>query len=142
MNNATPVYLPRRLVNQIMQHAQTAPDAEVCGLMAARAQRPCRLYPMHNVSPTPATRFQMDEREQLDTAAIMRERGEMPYAIYHSHPTAPALPSRHDLEEHGHPELLHLIITLNTRGVLELRAFSLDQDPPVEHPLLLDDSPL
>lgn len=134
----TAVYLPRPLINKILHHAQMSPDREVCGLVAAIDQQPCRIYPVDNASDTPETRFIMDTRQQLDAMTTMRGRGEAPYAIYHSHPKSPALPSMHDIREHNYPELLHLIITLNTKGVLELRAFRLDHERATECALQLD----
>ena len=55
----------------------------------------------------------------------MRDKGETLFAIYHSHPNAPAVPSSADIEHAAYPEALHLIISLNTKGVLELRAFKI-----------------
>ena len=53
----------------------------------------------------------------------MRENGETLFAIYHSHPSAPPEPSIHDLEGLGYPDALYLIISLNIKGVLEMRAW-------------------
>lgn len=132
------IYFPRPLINQILHEAQRSPEREVCGLVAAIHQQPCRIYPVDNASETPETRFIMDTRQQLDAVTAMRGRGETPYAIYHSHPGSAAIPSMHDIREHAHPELLHLIITLNTKGVLEIRAFRLDHERATEYPLKLD----
>jgi proteasome lid subunit RPN8/RPN11 len=53
----------------------------------------------------------------------MREAGEDLLAIYHSHPASPAAPSTIDIAEAGYPEAIYLIISLNTKGVLEMRGF-------------------
>jgi proteasome lid subunit RPN8/RPN11 len=55
----------------------------------------------------------------------MRERGEELFGIYHSHPKTPPLPSKSDLAQAAYPEALYLIISLNTKGVLEMRGFRL-----------------
>jgi len=68
---------------------------------------------------------------------LMRERGEELFAIYHSHPSSPATPSIIDLEEAGYPEALYLIISLNTKGVLEVRGFRLNGHDAKEVPLEL-----
>ena len=64
----------------------------------------------------------------------MRENGEELFAIYHSHPHAPATPSATDLQQAAYPTALYLIISLNTKGVLELQGFRLhrQQVTPVE----------
>lgn len=56
----------------------------------------------------------------------MRNQGEELFAIYHSHPTAPAQPSSADLELAAYPDAVYLIISLNTKGILELRGFRIE----------------
>ncbi len=67
----------------------------------------------------------MDPKQQIDTFRIMRERGEELYAIYHSHSESPAIPSAEDLRLASYPEALHIIISMSTRGTLQLRGFRL-----------------
>ena len=65
----------------------------------------------------------MDGKQHIAAMAKMRDRDEDFFAIYHSHPTAPAVPSKTDLERATYPEALYLIISLNTKGILEMRGF-------------------
>ncbi len=102
-----------------------SPDVEVCGLIAARAGRPIRAIPVSNVSHEPERLFAMDPAGQIDAQRRMREHGEELFGIYHSHPHSPAEPSAMDLERAGYPEALYIIVSLNTRGVLEMRGFRL-----------------
>ena len=53
-------------------------------------------------------------------------------AIYHSHPDSPPLPSSADLAQANYPEALYLIISLQTRGVLEMRGFRLKDNAIIE----------
>lgn len=115
--------LPRTLVNQILRHAQQAAEDEVCGLIGSLAGRPTRLYPVANIASDRSTLFEMEPKAQIDAMRQMRERGEELFAIYHSHPHAPAQPSVRDMQEASYPDALYLIISLNTEGVLEMRAF-------------------
>ncbi len=117
--------LPRPLVNQLLAHAQSRPEEEVCGLIGAHADQPERLYPVANVARTPGRLFQLDPQGQIDAMRAMREAGQTLFAIYHSHPHAPARPSPTDLTEAAYPEALYLIISLNTKGVLEMRGWRL-----------------
>lgn len=119
------VALPRNLVNRLLAHAQQSPEAEVCGLISARAGIPVRVYPVPNAASDPARLFFMEPSAQIRAMATMRERGETLFAIYHSHPHSPATPSARDLAEATYPEALYLIISLNTRGVLDMRGYRL-----------------
>lgn len=117
--------LPRQLVNQILHQAQASPDLEVCGLITAKDGRPRRCIPVPNVSDQPQRLFAMDPKQQIDAQRRMREQGEELFGIYHSHPHSPAEPSDADLEQAGYPEALYIIVSLNTKGVLEMRGFRL-----------------
>ncbi|MBE0511089.1 MAG: M67 family metallopeptidase [Chromatiales bacterium] len=117
--------IPRSLVNQLLRHAQQAPEREVCGLIGARDGQPQSVYPAANLADEPEHLFAMDPAAQIAAMRQMREQGEALFAIYHSHPHAPAEPSLRDVQQAAYPEALYLIISLNTKGVLELRAFRL-----------------
>lgn len=119
------IQLPRTIVNQILSHAQHSPEDEVCGLIASRGGIPCHSYPVDNVSSEPDRLFRMDPKQQIDAMREMRESGEELFAIYHSHPHAPAAPSVADLEQAAYPEALYLIVSLDTKGVLEMQGFRL-----------------
>lgn len=119
------VNLPRAVANRLLAHAMEGGDAEVCGLVAARDGVPSAVYPVRNESGEPARRFHMDPRGQIDAMRRMREAGEELFAIYHSHPAAPAIPSPADLAEAAYPDVLYLVISLGTRGLLEMRGFRL-----------------
>ena len=119
------IQLPRSLINQLLHHAQQAPETEVCGLISAQNGEPMHCYPIANVATTPQRLFAMDPTEQIAALRDMRERGETLFAIYHSHPHSPPQPSATDLAEANYPEALYLIISLQTRGVLEMRGFRL-----------------
>lgn len=131
------VRLPRRLVNDVLAQAQQQPQQEICGLIAARDGRPCSLYPITNRLHSPS-RFHMDEAEQISAFRQMRDAGETLFAIYHSHPHSAALPSATDLRESAYPDALYLIISLDTKGVLELRGFRLNDQRAMEIALELD----
>ena len=119
------VTLPITLVNRILTHAQHSPETEVCGLISARGGVPDVVYPITNVSDAPQRLFSMEPAAQIEAMRRMRETGEELFAIYHSHPHAPAQPSARDLEEAAYPEVLYLIVSLDTKGVLEMRGFRL-----------------
>ena len=137
--NSPDIQIPRKLTNQLLHLAQLSPDFEVCGLISSQNGVPSRCYPVVNVAEHPQQRFLLDAGQQISAMAKMRELGEELFAIYHSHPAAPAQPSSYDLEQAGYPEALYLIISLNTKGVLEMRGFKIDRKIAVEIPLSLSD---
>jgi proteasome lid subunit RPN8/RPN11 len=115
--------LPRRIVNQLLDHARAAAGRETCGLISVYDGLVRRAIPVANVAPRPEYRYAMDPAGQIAALRAMREAGEDLLAIYHSHPASPAAPSPIDIAEAGYPEAIYLIISLNTKGVLEMRGF-------------------
>ncbi len=119
------IQIPRKITNQLLHLAQISPEIEVCGLIGSKNGLPSNCYPVKNTAEHPQQRFQLDAEEQISAMTKMRNQGEQLFAIYHSHPTAPATPSVTDLELASYPEALYLIISLNTKGVLEMRGFKI-----------------
>ncbi|HEX6928425.1 MAG TPA: M67 family metallopeptidase [Gammaproteobacteria bacterium] len=124
------IELPRTLVIALLHDAQRTPDREVCGLIATRDRQVLRAVPVHNAAMDPRHLFDMDERELIDAMKTMRANGETLFAIYHSHPDAAPEPSRVDIERAGHPDALHLIISLQVKGVLQMRGWRLNGETP------------
>ena len=117
--------LPRALVNQILAHAQQNPDEEICGLISSKNEVATKYYRIGNVAPDKTHHFEMNGAEQIAAMKKMREQGETLMAIVHSHPDAPAIPSAWDEASNGYPDAYYLVVSLNTKGVLELRCFLL-----------------
>ncbi len=135
--NRPPAEIPRALVNELLHHAQASPDVEICGLIGGRAGVALTCYHARNTAATPASRFCLDAKEQINIMRTMRERNEDLFAIFHSHPRGPATPSRLDVELAAYPDALYLIIALHTRGVLEMRGFRLASDKQLHEVELL-----
>lgn len=132
------IQLPRKLTHQLLQLAQAEPEQEVCGLVGADANGlPVSCYPIQNSSETPHNRFSLDASQHIAAMKAMRDKNEHLFAIFHSHPHAPAEPSRLDIEQAQDLNTLHLIISLNTKGVLELRCFSIEAEQVTEVALCL-----
>ena len=133
------LYLPRPLVNRLLTHAQKSPEIEVCGLIANDKTNQKFYYPIENISPQPDNRFLMDASQQINAMKLMREKQQELFAIVHSHPKSDALPSQLDIQENDYKDAYYLIISLNTRGVLEMRAYCMQQDGMQEVELILED---
>ena len=115
--------LPRNLVNQILTHAQQHEHTESCGLISAAGGSPAHYYAVKNIASDPSTRFEMEPKQQIAAMKHMREHNEDLLAIVHSHPQSPPVPSANDMQDAGYPEAYYIIVSLNTRGVLEMRAY-------------------
>lgn len=115
--------MPRPFATKLLFEAQKRPDEEVCGLVSTDEQGHFHLYPIANTATDRRRQFRMDEHEQITAMKHMREAGQSLLAIYHSHPDTPPEPSARDLDELGYPEAVYLIISLNIKGVLEMRGW-------------------
>jgi proteasome lid subunit RPN8/RPN11 len=133
------IQIPRKITTQLLHLAQISPDFEVCGLIGSKNGLPTHCYPIKNSAEHPQQRFLLDAGQQISAMSKMRELGEDLFAIYHSHPTSPALPSTHDLELAAYPDALYLIISLNTKGILEMRGFKIYHKTATEIPLIMID---
>lgn len=126
----TRLTLPRPLVNTLLAQAQTSPDHEICGLIGRTiiddTMPATEAYPIDNIAAEPAHRYEMDPAQQIDALRTMRDHQQELYCIYHSHPASPARPSAIDMREAQYPDCIYLIISLNTQGVIEMRAFYID----------------
>jgi proteasome lid subunit RPN8/RPN11 len=132
------LYLPRPLVNKILAHAQKNPEIEVCGLIGNSASEQKDYYPVDNISNNPSCRFLMDASQQISAVKKMRDKQQQLFAIVHSHPTTNATPSQLDIDENSYKEVFYIIISLNTKGVLEMRAYTQQQNSMQEVDLILE----
>jgi len=135
------VRFPRTIVNQLLHLAQKSPDEEICGLISRDRTGFRKCYPVANASGDRKHLFALDPQGQIAAMRNMRERGEELAAIYHSHPDAPPLPSMADVEQHEYPDALYLIVSLGTKGVLEMRGFRIRNHVIEEVPIGLEDEP-
>lgn len=123
-NKNTVLELPRPLINQILAHAQQNPDEEICGLISSKNNNATKYYRIANVAENKARHFEMSGPQQIAAMKTMREQGEALMAIVHSHPEAPAIPSKLDKESNNYPDVYYLVVSLDTKGVLQLRCYT------------------
>jgi [CysO sulfur-carrier protein]-S-L-cysteine hydrolase len=129
--------LPRPLVNKILAHAQSNTNMEVCGLIGNDATGEKIYYAIDNISNNPNCRFLMDAPQQINAMKKMRDKQQQLFAIVHSHPSADAKPSQLDIAESNYKNVFYVIISLNTTGVLEMRAYTQTNDAMQEVELTL-----
>tara|TARA_R110001606_G_scaffold399310_1_gene584776 strand:- start:106130 stop:106540 length:411 start_codon:yes stop_codon:yes gene_type:complete len=120
----TAVKLPETLVNQLLLMVQQSPNNKIGGVVGVRGRRSF-CYPIDVTSSDAHGPFSVNANDYLTAIKMMAKKGQTLFAIYHSHSTSVALPLAIELEGADYPDALYLIISLNTRGVLDLRGFSL-----------------
>ena len=106
--------MPRRLAIQILHEAQIAQPDSITGVVGARGAEPSSFI----------------KAPDADFAA----RGEVLWARLWSNPTAPAVPTADQLGPG-----LYLVVSLNIKGVLEMRAWELRAGAPFERVIKVQD---
>jgi [CysO sulfur-carrier protein]-S-L-cysteine hydrolase len=122
------IQLPRQIVNKILAQAQAKEELEVCGLVSLNNDNKMKLFAITNTATDSSHFYEMDPRETIQAMKTMRDEKSELFAIYHSHPSTPATPSKADIEKAGYPDALYLIISLNTKGVLELKGYKIQHE--------------
>jgi proteasome lid subunit RPN8/RPN11 len=95
---------------------------EACGVIAAEAGVPVRVYPMVNADASPTT-YRLDAKEQLRVFDELDDRGWDLWAIYHSHTHTEAYPSKTDRSQAFYPDSRYLVLSLQDRDAPVLRSF-------------------
>lgn len=108
-----PLVLPRSLAIRILHEAQIAQPESIRGSVAARGGEPVS--------------FHLQGRAVPDGATV--------WAELWSQPLAAAVPRADELKD----GVLSLLVSLNTKGVLEMRAWRLIGGAPVEQVLKIRD---
>ena len=122
------ISIPRTLANRLLTLAQLKPDTEVCGLISNNTQNKYQVYPVKNIAENSHNVFEMDPQQQINAFKLIREKQQTLFAIYHSHPDSDAIPSAKDLKDATYKDALNIIISLNTKGVLDMRAYFYKKD--------------
>ncbi|MBF0154455.1 MAG: M67 family metallopeptidase [Magnetococcales bacterium] len=116
--------IPRSVVNHILGHAQRTAPLECVGILSGNGRLVTGWHPLPNLHKDPR-RFLADPEAQITLFRELRTADREVVAIYHSHPTGPLAPSHDDLAQTAYPDALYLIVSLETRGCLELGGFLL-----------------
>lgn len=108
---ASPLVIARRLAIQLLHEAQVAAPQAISGIVTAQDGEPLHYLP----------------RERL--------AGQTVWASVYSNPEAPAVPDAQQLAA----QALTLMISLNTKGVLEMRAWVQQNGAPLERAVSIRD---
>jgi proteasome lid subunit RPN8/RPN11 len=108
------------VIEALREAARTAHPDECCGLVTGKPGLIEAVVPARNVSPHPATSFEIDPGTLMRTHREVRDRQRQVIGHYHSHPNGSAQPSRRDAARATHNGQLWLIIAAG--GVTAWRA--------------------
>jgi proteasome lid subunit RPN8/RPN11 len=132
--------LPRRLRDEIVEHARRDHPDEACGVIAGPEgqEEATRLIPMINADRSP-TFFRFDAQEQLKVWMEMDDNGEEPVVIYHSHTATEAYPSRTDISYAWEPNAHYVIVSTREWDsvVPEIRSYRIIDGVVTEEPITI-----
>lgn len=121
--------LPRRLRDEIIEHAAQEAPKECCGLIAGHGNVATRVIRCTNASATPEMRYELKE---VRTVLEIEDAGEDLVAIYHSHPRSPAYPSPTDRRDAHWPDAFYVLCSLRSgRAAAELYAYRIKEHDAV-----------
>lgn len=106
-------------------HARENPAEECCGLLAGGDGLITRAFTAANVSPNPATSYEIAPREIFDRIREMRTSGLELLGIYHSHPATTNEPSPRDISQAYYPDAAYFILSPKPDAPRPVRAFSI-----------------
>jgi hypothetical protein len=118
--------IPRKLAVRLLHEAQISPDAPVEGLVGAKKNEACSCYALSGA----VTRAELLQKVQA--------QAETPWAWYRSNPQQPAAPIEGD-KFVATDRAYSLIISLDTKGVLEMRCWDWSSGQPVEREITIKD---
>jgi [CysO sulfur-carrier protein]-S-L-cysteine hydrolase len=124
--------LPRRVAVRILGAAQSAQPGRLAGLVGADLEGPAAFFPLRNVAAQP-------ESAILYSTDELAQRGLNLWAYVTSHPTQSAEPAVQDFMTCPFPNEVQLVVSLSTKGVLEMRAWQLRGGVPRERVLKIRD---
>jgi [CysO sulfur-carrier protein]-S-L-cysteine hydrolase len=107
---------------EIVEQALREFPNEACGLIAAEAGVPVKVYAMTNADASPAT-YRLDGKEQLKVFDELDDHGWDLWAIYHSHTHSDAYPSETDRRLAFYPDSRYLLLSVADRDEPVMRSF-------------------
>ena len=121
---------------EIVEQALREFPNEACGVIAAEAGVPVKVFAMTNADASPVT-YRLDGKEQLTVFDEIDERGWDLWAIYHSHTHTEAYPSETDRRLAFYPESRYLVLSVADRDNPVIRAFFIREGEVEEEELIV-----
>lgn len=106
-----PIFIRRRVVRAMLDHARRDVPNECCGLLTGTSQRIQSARPARNIAESPATRYLIDPADHFAAIRAARAADLDVVGAYHSHVASLPVPSATDRAE-AHPNFVYLIVSL------------------------------
>lgn len=139
MVTETALILPRRLALRILAAAQNAAPNRTAGVVGCDADGPVAFLQLRNGAPQPETQVVHASGDIQAARFALDGRGLGLWAYVISHPAGPAEPKAEDFRNSPYADAVHLVISLSTKGVLEMRAWQRVGTEPRERVLKIRD---
>ncbi|MDR0864507.1 MAG: M67 family metallopeptidase [Candidatus Symbiothrix sp.] len=123
------IFIPQNIIDGIIAQAKNELPDEACGLLIGKENTVVKQYPLTNVDHSPE-HFSFDPKEQFGVLREARSQGLQIIANYHSHPASPARPSEEDIRLAFDPDITYIILSLQEKENLVIKAFSITPQPP------------
>ena len=109
----------------MLEQARAEAPIECCGILAGRNGRAEKLYRMANAEHR-YDHFMMEPEQQFEAVKDIRSSSLDMLAIYHSHPETPARPSAEDVRLALTPNVVYVILSLQSDNGPAVKGFQID----------------
>lgn len=130
--------IPRIIVNRILDHAQRSLPNECVGILSGDGKTIHNIHPLTNQLQD-RKKYQAEPSQQIKLLRQLRETGLKMVAIYHSHPQSSPEPSETDLKLASYPGALHLIVSLQTDGCMEMNGYLIENEEAIRQEMSVID---
>lgn len=121
--NDEALILPRRLALRILAAAQAAQPRRIAGVVGYETAGPVAFLEIRNSAPNPEEQVILAQQDRAIARLGLDGRGLGLWAFVISYPTRAAEPTQEDFRNSPFPDAVHLVVSLSTKGVLEMRAW-------------------
>jgi len=116
--------IPQNICEKIIRHARRDMPLEACGMLAGASGIVEAHYEMSN-SDQSGEHFTLVPEEQFQVIKAIRASGLSLLGIYHSHPSSPARPSEEDIRLALTPDVVHVIVSMQTQDQPDIKGFDI-----------------
>ncbi|HAH19657.1 MAG: hypothetical protein A2Y00_01590 [Omnitrophica WOR_2 bacterium GWF2_43_52] len=134
------IFIKKAMYNELLAYCLKEPQKETCGILAGKAARIEKIFPLTNISDSPKLCYHIDPKEQLAVFKELRKQAIEMVAIYHSHVDSQAYPSQRDIELAFYPESSYIIVSLSDPGQPQVRSFKIVEGKIIEEELVIENA--
>jgi len=130
----TALEIPDAICDKMISHARRDMPNEACGILAGYPGVVETHYEMSNADQS-GEHFTLDPKEQFQVIKAIRASGLSLLGIYHSHPASPARPSEEDIRLALTPDVVHVIVSMQTQDQPDVKGFDIKNGVVIPVPL-------